>query len=77
MKCKPGQTAFVSNRQLYELLTEEEKTMADNSWVEYASQPYMWIENRKGRPNGLGLETERKEYLMSEMRSEKKRRLRP
>ncbi|TVY58659.1 putative dioxygenase [Lachnellula cervina] len=67
MKCKPGQTAFVSNTQLYELLSDEEKMLAENSWVEYAPFPYMWIENCKGRPNGLGLETEGKEHKMEEM----------
>lgn len=67
MKCKPGQTAFVSTQQLYELLSEEEKMMAENSYVEYAPFPYMWIENCKGRPNGLGLETEGLEHKMDEM----------
>jgi len=41
--------------------------LADNSWVEYAPFPYMWIENCKGRPNGLGLETEGLEHKMDEM----------
>lgn len=41
--------------------------MADNSWVEYAPYPYMWIENCKGRTNGLGLETEGKEHTMEKM----------
>lgn len=45
MKAKPGQTAFVSTIQLYDLLGDEEKMLADNSWVEYAPFPYMWIEN--------------------------------
>ncbi|KUJ20037.1 Clavaminate synthase-like protein [Mollisia scopiformis] len=67
MKTKPGQTAFVSGIQLYELLTDEEKMLAENSWVEYAPFPYMWIENCKGRPNGLGLETEGLEHKMDEM----------
>jgi hypothetical protein len=67
MKAMPGQTAFVSTIQLYELLSEEEKMLADNSWVEYAPFPYMWIENCKGRPNGLGLETEDLEHKMDEM----------
>jgi alpha-ketoglutarate-dependent taurine dioxygenase len=41
MKAKPGQTAFVNTIQLYELLSDEEKMMADNSWVEYAPFPYI------------------------------------
>lgn len=35
MDAKPGQTAFVSNIQTYELLSEQEKKIADHSWVEY------------------------------------------
>lgn len=58
MKTKPGRTAFISNVQLYDLLSEEEKEMAENSWVEYAPFPYMWIENCKGNANGLGLVTQ-------------------
>jgi len=60
MKCKPGQAAFVSTTELYSLLSPEEKVLAENSWVE-------WIENCKGRSNGLGLETEGKEHAMDEM----------
>jgi xanthine dioxygenase len=48
-------------------LSDEEKTLAENSWFEYAPFPYMWIEHCKGRPNGLGLETEGKEHKMEEM----------
>jgi xanthine dioxygenase len=67
MKVKPGQTAFFSNVQLYELLSEEEKIVAENSWVEYAPFPYMWIENCKGNSNGLGLVTQGMEHRMDEM----------
>jgi hypothetical protein len=67
MEAKPGQTAFVSTIQLYELLTYEEKMMVDHSWVEYAPFPYMWIENCKGRTIGLGLETEGLEHKMEEI----------
>lgn len=67
MTVKPGQTAFFSTIQLYDLLSEEEKMLADNSWVEYAPFPYMWIEKCKGRPNGLGLENEGLEHKIEEM----------
>ncbi|KAK0099658.1 hypothetical protein ONS95_013449 [Cadophora gregata] len=67
MKVKPGQTAFFSTIQLYDLLSDEEKMLADNSWVEYAPFPYMWIEKCKGRPNGLGLENEGLEHKIEEM----------
>lgn len=39
MKAEPGLTAFISNVQMYELMTEDEKRMADYSWVEYAPHP--------------------------------------
>ena len=55
MKTKPGLTGFWSSTQLYDLLSDEEKMMADNSWVEYAPFPYKFIENCKGNANGLGL----------------------
>lgn len=67
MGCKPGQTVLVSNIQTYSLLSDEEKMLADNSWVEYAPFPYMWVENYKGRPNGLGLETEGLGHKMEEL----------
>ncbi|KAK4549721.1 hypothetical protein LTR36_005022 [Oleoguttula mirabilis] len=35
LKRRPGLTAFMSNSQLYGLLSEEEQRMADHSWVEY------------------------------------------
>ena len=41
--------------------------LADNSCVEYAPLPYMWVENCKGRPDGLGLETEGLEHTMEEI----------
>lgn len=67
MKSKPGNTAFFSNVQLYDMLSEEEKVCAENSWVEYAPYPYLWIENAKGCNNGLGLETQGREHTMDEM----------
>lgn len=39
MKAEPGLTAFVSNVQTYEMMTEDEKKVADHSWVEYAPHP--------------------------------------
>ncbi|KAI1803794.1 Clavaminate synthase-like protein [Daldinia bambusicola] len=67
MKAEPGLTAFVSNVQMYELMTEEEKKMADHSWVEYAPHPYMWIENCKGNANGLGLVSQGKEKKLEDL----------
>ncbi|KAF3070876.1 hypothetical protein GL218_00667 [Daldinia childiae] len=61
MKVEPGLTAFISNVQMYEMMTEDEKKMADHSWVEYAPHPYMWIGDCKGNSNGLGLVSQGKE----------------
>jgi xanthine dioxygenase len=67
MKSEPGLTAFFSNVQTYELMTKEERNIADHSWVEYAPLPYVWISKCSGRTNGLGLETEGKELTMEEL----------
>lgn len=55
MKSPPGQTAYFSTSQLYQMLTPEEQALADHSWVEYAPYPYKWAERCKGNSNGLGL----------------------
>ncbi|KAL7624452.1 hypothetical protein AAE478_006017 [Parahypoxylon ruwenzoriense] len=39
MKAEPGLTAFISNVQAYEMMTGDERKMADHSWVEYAPHP--------------------------------------
>jgi alpha-ketoglutarate-dependent taurine dioxygenase len=67
MTSDPGLTAFFSNVQTYDMMTPEEKQMADHSWVEYAPYPYQWISACKGRANGLGLETEGREKTLEEM----------
>lgn len=67
LTCEPGLTAFFSNTQAYDLMTDDEKKVADHSWVEYAPHPYKWIGNCSGRTNGLGLETEGKELPLEEI----------
>ena len=52
METEPGLTAFFSNVQMYDLMSEEEKKMADHSWVEYAPHPYQWIGDCKGNTTG-------------------------
>lgn len=37
---RPGLTAFYSCEQLYEMLSEDEKAIVDNSMVQYAPHPY-------------------------------------
>lgn len=67
METEPGLTAFFSNVQTYELMTEEERQIADHSWVEYAPHPYQWMGDCKGRPHGLGIETQGKEKTLEEL----------
>ncbi|CZT03719.1 uncharacterized protein RCO7_07604 [Rhynchosporium graminicola] len=67
MKAKPGRTAFFSSAQLYDLLTDEEKIMADHSWVEHMHHPYEWVRDCHGNPNGLSVACEGRETSMEEM----------
>ena len=67
MKSPPGRTAFFSTSQLYELLSPDEKTLVDHSWVEYAPYPYKWIERCKGNSNGLGLAEGGQRLTMEEL----------
>ncbi|KAF1808453.1 Clavaminate synthase-like protein [Eremomyces bilateralis CBS 781.70] len=55
MKAQPGATAFISNSQLYGLLTDEEKKLVENSYWEPAPHPFSWTEGRKARSTGLGI----------------------
>ncbi|KAI6086574.1 Clavaminate synthase-like protein [Hypoxylon rubiginosum] len=67
MKAEPGLTAFISDVQMYEMMTEDEKNMADHSWVEYAPHPYMWIGDCKGNSNGLGVISQGKEKKLEDL----------
>jgi alpha-ketoglutarate-dependent taurine dioxygenase len=67
LESEPGLTAFFSNVQTYDLLTEEEKKIADHSWVQYAPFPYKWIADCKGNSNGLGLASEGKEKKIEDL----------
>lgn len=67
MPVHPGQTAFISHVQTYELLSAEEKQVADHSWVEYAPFPYMWMGDCRGNANGLGVVSEGKERTLEDL----------
>lgn len=55
MRSPPGHTLFFSTEELYEeCLSDEEKQLADHSWVEYSAWPYEYTLECKVRPNGLG-----------------------
>ncbi|GKT85907.1 alpha-ketoglutarate dependent xanthine dioxygenase [Colletotrichum tofieldiae] len=60
-KIKPGRTAFISTAQMYDALSEQEKTMANHSWCEYMYYPYEWILGCRGNPNGLNVACEGRE----------------
>lgn len=70
MKMKPGRTAWFSSSQLYDLLLEEEKNMADHSWVEYMYYPFQWTAKCRTTPNGMGLVSEDREVTMQQMEKE-------
>lgn len=67
MKVPAGRTAFFSSYQAYDLLTEEEKNMADHSWAEYMYYPYQWVLGCRGAPNGLGIASEGREASEEEL----------
>ncbi|KZL63849.1 alpha-ketoglutarate dependent xanthine dioxygenase [Colletotrichum tofieldiae] len=69
MKSEPGLTAFFSCVQMYDLMTEDEKRVADHSWVEYAPHPYRWMGECKGKANGLGVVSQGKELTLEELGS--------
>lgn len=56
MECEPGSTAFISSAQIYDLLTDEEKRLAENSFWEPAPHPFAWSSERRQRSKGLGVE---------------------
>jgi hypothetical protein len=55
MKCKAGGTAFFSGAQLYNLLSDDEKKLADHSFWEPAPHPFAWMGTRRLRSSGMGL----------------------
>jgi len=67
LKTKPGRTAFFSTSQLYDMLTDEERAMVDNSAVEYMHYPYEWIRGCRGNPNGLNVADEGREKPLEAM----------
>ncbi|CAG9950750.1 unnamed protein product [Clonostachys rosea f. rosea IK726] len=67
LETEPGLTAFLSNVQTYDLMTPDEKAMADHSWVEYAPHPYQWMGNCRGNPNGLGVASQGYEKPLEEL----------
>jgi len=67
MKSEPGLTAFFSNVQTYDLMSDAERRIADHSWVEYAPHPYQWMGDCRGNSNGLGVISQGKEKSLEEL----------
>jgi alpha-ketoglutarate-dependent taurine dioxygenase len=67
MTTEPGLTAFLSSTQIYDLMTDEEKRIADHSWVEYAPNPYQWMSDCKSKSTGLGLVSQGREKTLAEL----------
>ncbi|KAF2026258.1 Clavaminate synthase-like protein [Setomelanomma holmii] len=67
MQTEPGLTAFISNVQAYDLMSEEERKIADHSWVEYAPHPYQWMGDCKSKSHGLGLVNRSKEKTTEQL----------
>ena len=55
MQCQPGSTAFFSSAQLCNVLTDEEKKIADLSFWEPTPYPFAQSGSRKFRSSGFGL----------------------
>ncbi|OJD32582.1 alpha-ketoglutarate dependent xanthine dioxygenase [Diplodia corticola] len=67
MQVKPGVTAFVSCVQMYDLLSPEERQMADNSWVEYKPFHFSWTKDCRIHTDGLGFVNEGREASPEQM----------
>ena len=50
-----GTTAFVSGYTMYDILSDEDKTFARTTKVQYAPHPYIWMANARSRSTGLGM----------------------
>ena len=63
----PGATCFVSGKQAFDRLTEEEKDFALNTTVEYPPHPYIYISPAKATLDGLTMVSEGKEMPLNEL----------
>ena len=49
------------------MMTEQEKKIADHSWVEYAPHPYQWMGDCKAQSHGLGVVSQGKEKSLEDL----------
>ncbi|XP_006453935.1 hypothetical protein AGABI2DRAFT_196515 [Agaricus bisporus var. bisporus H97] len=64
-----GTTAFVSGRTMFEMLSDEYKSLAVRTTVRYAPHPYVWMAPARAMSTGLGIESEGKELPLDELPS--------
>ncbi|WVQ74627.1 hypothetical protein IAR50_004228 [Cryptococcus sp. DSM 104548] len=62
-----GGTAFVSGKNMFDILSPELKSLAVRSTVEYAPHPYIWMSKAHALPTGLGIENEGLELPLEEL----------
>ncbi|KAK8861763.1 hypothetical protein IAR55_002586 [Kwoniella newhampshirensis] len=53
-----GGTAFVSGKNMFDVLPDELKSLAVRTTVEYAPHPYVWMSKAHAMSTGLGIESE-------------------
>lgn len=62
-----GTTAFVSGRNMFDILPSELKSLAVRSKVIYAPHPYVWMAPAKAMSTGLGIESDGLELPLDEL----------
>lgn len=63
----PGATAYFNASQAYQLLTEEQKAIADNSLITYAPHAFSWIAGCKATSDGSSIVSEGKEVPLDNL----------
>ncbi|OWZ31670.1 taurine catabolism dioxygenase TauD [Cryptococcus neoformans c45] len=67
LKVPLGGTAFASGKNMFDVLSDELKSLAVRTKVEYAPHPYVWMSRAHALPTGLGLESEGLEMSLEEL----------
>ncbi|WVW86554.1 hypothetical protein I302_108604 [Kwoniella bestiolae CBS 10118] len=62
-----GTTAFVSGKNMFDILSPELQSLAVRTKVRYAPHPYVWMSKAHALPTGLGIENEGLELDLEEL----------
>ncbi|WRT69366.1 uncharacterized protein IL334_006350 [Kwoniella shivajii] len=62
-----GTTAFVSGKNMFDVLSPELQSLAVRTKVRYAPHPYVWMSKAHALPTGLGIENEGLEMDLEEL----------